>query len=241
MYSDAVSKIRETNVIETTNGVNGFRPQQIGSEPEVFEKWRDWHPSQISHHGRPCCEIAREWVSATDFSELGGGSVLTGPRWLRQRFNWGASSFPIYWCEAVRKTTLDCGALAALAHEVFTVRGVRSYRVQLVQRFSHVATSQWSCSWSENGDSELRWIDRDLIYHEGCAVAPDEAAAGGGGGSEIKVWDASAGWWVDPRGTGDGYGSLLAIRLCAPNAADANRVFQWGTHRVAVNRWQKMS
>lgn len=230
MYLDAVSNIRETNIIETTNENVYHRTHQ----PEVFEKWKDWRPSQISHHGRPCCEIAREWVTATDYSELGGGSPLTGPRWLRQRFSWGASPFPIYWCEAVRKEMLDCGALAALAHEVFAVRGVKSFRVQLVQRFSRVATNQWSRSWSENGDAQLRWIDRDLIYHEGCAITSD--------GREIKVWDASAGWWVDPRGTGDGYGSLLAIRLTTTGgAADANKKFNWGTHRIAANRWQKVS
>jgi hypothetical protein len=42
-----------------------------------------------------CCEVTREWVTAMDFSELGGADVTTGPRWLRQRFNWGCSTFPI--------------------------------------------------------------------------------------------------------------------------------------------------
>src|SRR5437868_11913281 len=131
MYLDAVKKVRETNVIEVDFPLKAR---------DVFEKWKDWHPSQISHHGTLCCEIAREWINSTDFSELGGGSVFTGPRWLRQKFNWGASAYPIFWCEAARKETLDCGALAALAHEVFTVRGVKSFRVQLIQRFSEVAT-----------------------------------------------------------------------------------------------------
>ncbi len=119
-----------------------------------------------------CCEIAREWITSTDYSELGGASVLTGPRWLRQRFNWGASSFPIYWCETVRKKTLDCGALEALAAEVFKTRGVKTYRVQMVQRFSAVSTAQWSSSW-QNTDRQLRWMNDDLIYHEGCAIALD--------------------------------------------------------------------
>jgi hypothetical protein len=223
MYLDAGSKITETSIIETNGGA-------ARQPAEVFEKWKDWHPSQISHHGRLCCEIAREWITSTDFSELGGDSVLTGPRWLRQRFSWGASAFPIHWCEAVRRDTLDCGALAALAHEVFTVRGVKSFRVQLVQRFSHVATGQWTCSWSENGDSQLRWIDRDLIYHEGCAILV--------GQDEIKVWDASAGWWVDPK-TGDGYGSLLAIRMAVPEAI-GDKTFKWGDRRILANGWQRL-
>ncbi|HEY0429991.1 MAG TPA: hypothetical protein VGC76_19560 [Pyrinomonadaceae bacterium] len=223
MFLDAVSKIKDTSVIET-NGSGLLKTV------EVFDKWKDWHPSQISHHGELCCEMAREWVMATDFSELNGGNVFTGPRWLRQKFNWGASSFPIFWCEAVRKNTLDCGALAALAHEVFTTRVVKSFRVQLIQRFSEVATSQWSCSWSENGDSQLRWIDNDLIYHEGCAILVRDR--------EIKVWDASAGWWIDSK-PGDGYGALLAIRVSSHDAR-TNAGFNWGSHHIMPNQWQKI-
>ena len=222
MYSDVVSNIKET--IIKSNG-NGFH-----KTAEVFEKWRHWLPSQISHHGGICCEIAREWVVATDFSETGGDSPLTGPRWLRQKFNWGASAFPIYWCEAVQKKTLDCGALAALAHEVFALRGVRTFRVQMVQKFSEVATSQWTRSWSADGDLGLNWINNDLIYHEGCAIAVSND-------SEIKVWDSSAGWWVDAKSAGAGYGSLLAIRL---QSHDTEALYQWGNHTICSNRWQKI-
>jgi hypothetical protein len=222
MYLDAASKAKETVVITETNS-NGF--QQTS---DVFEKWKDWYPSQISHHGKMCCEIAREWLTSQDFSESGGSSLLTGPRWLRQRFNWGASSFPIYWCEAVRKKTLDCGALAAFAHEVFMARGVKSYRIQLVQKFSEVATNQWTSSWNESDGLPLRWIDNDLIYHEGCAIAV--------GDGKIKVWDASAGWWINAN-SGDGYGSLTAIRL----SAESGRTFEWETHRLVANQWQKIN
>jgi hypothetical protein len=221
MFLEGVSRAKEAHVIE----------REISAPAaEVYEKWKDWHPSQISHHGEICCEIAREWITSTDFSELNGGNELTGPRWLRQRFNWGASSFPIYWCKAVRKKTLDCGALAALAHEVFTVRGVRSFRVQLIQRFSEMSTSQWSQSWSENGDEELRWIDHDLIYHEGCAILV--------GDREIKVWDASAGWWIDSK-PAEGYGALLAIRVSASDPRMAGG-FKWGGHRITPNQWEKI-
>ena len=75
----------------------------------------------------------------------------------------------------------------------------------------------------------LRWIDNDLIYHEGCAIAV--------GDREIKVWDASAGWWVDPK-TGDGYGSLLAIRV---SAAGAPTQFVWGNRLIITNQWQKVN
>jgi hypothetical protein len=224
MYSDAVKTATvETKIIET-NG-NGFH-----KSAEVYEKWQDWHASEISHHGKMCCEIAREWITSTDFSELGGASIFTGPRWLRLKFNWGASSFPIYWCEAVRKKTLDCGALAAMASTVFTARGVKNYRVQMVQRYSEASTSQWSNSWSETSE-QLRWMNNDLIYHEGCAI---EA-----GGGEIKIWDASAGWWVDPKSK-DGYGALLAVRLSALNLSP-NISFTWGQHQLNACQWTNVN
>ncbi len=197
---------------------------------EVGAAMREWEhcpASTISHHGRDCCRAAREWVVAMDFSQLNAGSVLTGPRWIRQRYAWGPSSWPIHWCEAVRRKTLDCGALAALATEVFTARGVRSHPAQLIQQFSEDATRHWSKKW-EAGDCSCRWIREDVIYHEGCAV---EVAGG-----EIKVWDASAGWWVNPRQFG-GYGGLLALRVFA---SDTPEPLRWGAHLVAPNRWQKI-
>lgn len=225
MYSDAV-KTAETIPTKTisTNGIGFYK------KSEVYEKWKDWLPSEISHHGQMCCEIAREWIISTDFSELNGGSLLAGPRWLRQKFFWGASSFPIHWCEAVRRKTLDCGALAALAAEVFTARGVKTYRVQMVQRFSEVSTLQWSNSWNDSTEP-LCWMNDDLIYHEGCAIAGDA--------DEIKIWDASAGWWADPKSR-DGYGALLALRVSDSNlSADAN--FIWGEYVLDACRWSKVN
>jgi hypothetical protein len=175
-----------------------------------------------------CCELAREWITATDYSTLNGGHVMSGPRWLRHRFEWGPSSYPLYWCEAVRKETLDCGALAALAHEIFTTRGIKSYRVQLVQRYSRVATEQWSNSWTGDG-VPTQWLHNDVIYHEGCATSLD--------GNKIKVWDASSGCWIDAK-AGDGYGSLLAIKV---NAAAANtRSMLWGEYLLEPNIWRTL-
>lgn len=233
MYLDTVKNTTAAAAAESkigeTNG-NGFHHEPSKSAVQVYEKWHDWHASEISHHGTMCCEIGREWITATDFSELGGASILTGPRWLRQKFVWGASSFPIYWCEAVRKKTLDCGALAALAAEVFKARGVRTYRAQMVQRFSENSTAQWSSSW-HNTDQQLRWMNDDLIYHEGCAIS--------GSGGEVKIWDASAGWWVNPLSR-DGYGALLAIRLSTFNPSSKTS-FAWGNHRLNAGQWTNVS
>ena len=223
MYLDEVNNI----LANTRSGsAKAFEPVE---KKRVFEHWKDWQPSQISHHGALCCEIAREWITATDFSEI-GECRLTGPRWLRQKFKWGASSFPIYWCETVRRKTLDCGALAALAHEVFAARGVRSYRVQLIQRFSRVATSQWTNSWGSCGEP-LAWTKGDLIYHEAGAIDT--------GARKIKVWDASAGWWVDSK-PANGYGAVLAIRLSGLNL-QAGESLRWGEYTIKACEWKEVN
>lgn len=203
----------------------------------ALEKWLYFPASTISHHGKACCEIAREWFIATDFSQLNGGNPLTGPRWLRQKYAWGASHWAMYWCEAMREKTLDCGALAALAQTLFTARGVRSFPAQFIQQYNAHATCHWLKSWEESGATnsgsnnlEVHWIEDDLIYHEGCAVVVR--------GNEIKFWDATASWWMNPRQYG-GYGGLLAARLFS-TPDDSPSELVWGAHRIVPNQWNKI-
>lgn len=215
------------------NNNNNFNAAGFGaavaakSEQSVFGKWQDFPVSRISHHGTTCCEIAREWLNAMDYSQLNAGSIYAGPRWIRQRYDWGPTKWQIHWCEAVRQTALDCGAQSALADEVFTARGVKSYPVQLVQEFSKDATRQWSTRWNGAATSDF-WINEHLIYHEGCAVET-------GDGNEIKIWDASAAWWINPKQFG-GYGGLRAVRLFA--SSDDFSEFKWSEHRISANVWQ---
>lgn len=193
----------------------------------AMRKWLHSPASVIAHHEEACCRVAREWMLATDYSRLSAGDSLTGPRWLRQRFAWGPSRHPIHWCEAVRRDTLDCGALAALAHELFLARGVESYPTQLIQQYSEHATSHWLAGWAED-DTPSHWIETDVVYHEGCAVVT--------GGDEIKIWDATASWWVNPRQLG-GYGGVLALRVFVDAAPAA---FLWDTHRITPNEWHRV-
>jgi len=191
--------------------------------------WQHFPASSISHHGLACCEVAREWILGMDFSQLNSGNALTGPRWLRKKFKWGPSQWPIHWCEAVREKTLDCGALAALSHELFLARGVRSFSAQFILEFNDVSTSHWTQTWGAAG-SCAPWISEGLIYHEGCAVAV--------GDHEIKLWDATATWWINPKQFG-GYAGLLAARVFDPEALTP-AVFTWGAHRVPANAWHKV-
>src|SRR5215210_2036228 len=90
---------------------------------EAIRRWETTQPSMISHHGLRCCALAREWIFSTDHAQLNGEHLSTGSRWLRHRFTWGPSPWPIAWCQVVRRKVLDCGAFAALAHEIFSTRG----------------------------------------------------------------------------------------------------------------------
>lgn len=213
MYLDAVRTQQEEPVFEPGNGGGA----------KIYGTWEHWRPASVSHHGRACCEIVKEWTIATDASLLNGGNVGTGPRWLRSRWTWGPTRYPIHWCEIGRAKVLDCGVHAALAQEVLIARGLRAFRAQMIQEYSECAAGQWQLQW-EDRDAITTWMDGELIYHEGCAI---ETVAG-----EIKLWDPSAGWWVDPKTTA-GYGSLRALRVIVAGTES----FNWGDHAIAPNEW----
>ncbi len=186
-------------------------------------RWETFPYSCIAHHGAECCDVAREWVMAYDFAQLNGADPLSGPRWLRQRYKWGPSPWPMHWCEAVERERLDCGVHAAIAHELFSARGVTSFPAQFVQQYTAEATSQWLGKWDAEKVS-THWIDEDVIYHEGTALLTD--------GDELKLFDPSAGWWLNPRGQG-GYGGLVAVRVFDAEG----RTFRWGGREIAANQW----
>ncbi len=189
-------------------------------------KWQDFPNSHISHHGEACCDIAHEWLIAFDFAQLNGGDILSGPRWMREHSTWGPSAWPIHWCQAVDAKIVDCGVHAAIAHEAFVARGVRAFRAQFIQRYSADAAASWRQTWGSEGVSD-HWIDGDAIYHEGNAVLV--------GDDTVKLWDGSAGWWINPRANG-GYGSLAAVRIeCG--VGDFENGLRWGDHRIAPNQW----
>src|SRR4028118_555309 len=103
------------------------------------------------------------------------GDLLGGPRGLREKCEWGPSSWPMHWCEVVERKVIDCGAHAALAQEAFTARGVTAFRAQFVQRYSEDAASQWRTKWGADKVSD-HWISDDVIYHEGNPPPPGAAA-----------------------------------------------------------------
>jgi len=193
----------------------------------AIDAWQYQPASEICDHGLPCCAVAREWFFAMDGSHTPKGEPMTGPRWIRQRVAWGPSRWPLYWCEAMEAKTLDCGALAALAKDVFRSRGVDSHPVQLIQQFTAADGGHWSCSW-QRSDVVPTWVRDDLVYHEACAVVVRE--------KEIRIWDPTASWWINPKHI-DGYSAVLAVRLITDSTIDT---FSWGAHLISPNQWQPL-
>lgn len=217
---------RAKAAVETGEGRCGATVDPAAPAPSPGGKWRDFPNSHVSHHGAVCCDIAYEWLLAFDFAQLNGGDKLSGPRWMREHSTWGPSAWPIHWCEAVDAKVVDCGVHAAMAHEAFVARGVRTFRAQFVQRYSADTAASWRENWGKEGVSD-HWLDGDAIYHEGNAVMV--------GDDEVKLWDGSAGWWINPRGDG-GYGSLAAVRIEADLEGFADG-FRWGERRIELDQW----
>ncbi|MDQ3143399.1 MAG: hypothetical protein M3Q57_00780, partial [Pseudomonadota bacterium] len=167
-------------------------PDVAEEGPALFARWQDFPVSHLSHHGGQCCEAARRWFGAMDFAQLNGSLRTSGPRWIRHKYNWGPSAWPLHWCDALKADSIDCGAHAALAEEAFSARGVASLRAQFVQSYDSNAISQWRGRWGADGVSQ-HWLADKYIYHEGNAVLAE--------GQDIKLWDGSAGSWITPGRT----------------------------------------
>jgi hypothetical protein len=212
MSSVADNQSVETNLINTELNA-------------ALERWRYSPSSVILHHGKSCCTIAREWLFRTDHSQLNGQHRLTGPRWLRKKYDWGPSQWPMTWCQALEQDSLDCGALTALTREIFVTRDVICHSVQLVQQYSEATTSHWSTKWADHPAS-THWIHGALIYHEACGVEV--------GTDEIRIWDPSAGWWANPKQFG-GFGSIVALRITTNNGHLG--LMRWGEQQIG-SEWQ---
>ncbi len=196
----------------------------------TYARWKSFPVSQLSHHGRSCCEIAQHWFRGMDFAKLNGSDIMSGPRWIRQRFGWGPSRWPLHWCHALDADAIDCGAHAALAHEAFEARGLKPLRSQIVQSCGSRAVDQWRLRWGAE-DVSAHWLGDGYIYHEANALQV--------GADEVKLWDGSAGCWLNPGQT-RGYGSVLAVRIMSSSPASVRNV-RWGTHRLPLDRWHDVS
>lgn len=200
--------------------------EKVNKEVDALVKrWEKIQPSAILDHGKMCCKMAREWLLAMDLSLRVNDCPICAPRWIRERYEWGPSHWPLYWCEVEGSNMLDCVALAALAREIFLARGVIAFPVQLVQQFSEQDLHHWRKKWLKAGQSP-DWIIGTHVYHEACAVVVHE--------NYIKIWDPTDNFWIYPDQY-PGYGATLAIRVIAPFSAP--NILVWGNHQIIPNQW----
>jgi len=205
-------------------------PSDVDKEIDIaIERFSHKKPSIILDHGNKCCTLAREWFVSMDRSFLVHGSVFSGPRWIRIRWNWGPVMWPLYWCQIPELETLDCGALAALARIAFECRGLVVFPVQLIQCFSVQDVHQWRIKW-ERDLYPVDWISGNMVYHEACAVIIQE--------NQLKVWDPTDAYWISPSQI-IGYAATVAARFDLKN--NHFGILKWDNVTIHPNIWIKLS
>lgn len=203
--------------------------QELIRSEDNFQQWLEHPSSHIVHHEAPCCEEARLWFLAYARSmEIGTFSQfnIRAPSWLSRLFTWGPSKWPISWCELVEEKTLDCGAFAALAREVFAAQGHSVHPAQALLSYNRACTRHWRKFWNDEKEGKdgvvFPWIGKDIVYHELCLLELEN--------DQAKVYDSTWGIWHEPQSR-VGWGALLALRTECP------RLLHWGGTTLRCGEW----
>lgn len=190
----------------------------------AIDKFDSQLPSAISHHGNRCCDIAKNWFFAMDKSHLTSDGASLMPIWIREKYKWGPSKWPIYWCEAVESEFLDCGAQAALYHQSIRTRGINTFLTQMVLWHTEQDCDHWNRMWKQN-EIVCNWISSPFVYHEVCTVLFE-------GQSTSQIWDPENNYWIDPH-QGFGYNRPVAIRIFSNQHSN----IVWGKTEIECNKW----
>lgn len=190
--------------------------------PDMFQEKQ---PSLLSHHGQKCCEVAWHWFRAMDYSLRGGGSS-NPPAWLRDEFDWGPSTWPIYWCDVMQTDSFDCGVFAAVARALLHSREASVVAVQLVEHFNEENVTNWRSRWTE-ADSNVDWVAGSVAYHEAVGLLEED---------RIVIWDPVDNLLVVPP-NGDGYGELAALRIYEPEQWEGAETYDWNGIELEIGIW----
>jgi hypothetical protein len=197
--------------------------------PDTLERtaWARASASTLAHHGA-CCDGARAWLlgmaRSHDFTAT-DGFTYAAPGWLRRRWNWGPTRWPIAWCEATRAKSIDCGVFAAFAMEIFRAKGVEAYGGQVLRAAVEETIAHWRRRWSAVPGA-FNWLGERVIYHEVCVVRV--------GPTEVRIYDPTEGVWLEPE-LRTGHGAHLAIRAEIPQA------MTWGPHVLVGGQWTEIA
>ena len=182
-------------------------------------------PSRLSEHGHECCSNAKEWFFAMDCSLGTYRSSTPPPTWIRRRFDWGPTRWPLYWCRAVESPTLDCGALADLTRNALLHRGLSALSCQIVEKFNRDNVSHWRRAWEKAG-VPANWTSDIYAYHEICAILE---------GNSVSLWDPTDNKWV--VNMDEGYGSLQALRITPDENLRTPEALRCNGQEVLVGNW----
>lgn len=161
-------------------------------------------PSRISHHNASCCSRARSWLVALDRANSFISGDYDPPTWLRRQYGWAPHIWPIYWCQIPQVEDLDCGSLAALATELFVMRGQTAFQVQLALEYPPEAVNVWTETW-QSALGHADWISDRICYHEACALPSNTG---------MDLWDPTECRWISAlHSVPQSYGRLIALRV----------------------------
>lgn len=186
-------------------------------------------PSAIGDHGQACCRDALAWLRGVDAVNSYRDGRWHPPTWLRKAYEWGPIPWPLHWCSVPEMERLDCGALAAVAVQLYRLRGQQAVRLQLALRYPPQVAEQWSRMWQREALS-ASWITGEFCYHEACGVLE---------GSRLIIWDPTENRALDPPGSpNDGFGAVVAFRIAELTAGVETLL--WEGIPVRSGMWQSV-
>ncbi len=190
----------------------------------VHETWAHKQYSEISHHGKECCATALSWFLATDRSLRPHPSSM--PVWIRERWEWGPSNWPIHWCELGEAEDLDCGALAALSRHALLARGALVLPCQLVLEYPAEVIAHWREGW-DAADLTPDWAGERQVYHETVGVVQD---------GKVRIWDPTENNWAPSEGSLY-EGRPMQIKVSRDSVGSELSSVLWGKRRLPLDRW----
>lgn len=196
---------------------------------QALDRFQSWSASTLSYNpNHSACRTAQMWFRAMDaeYKALQPGDTLRSPLWLREYFQWGPTTWPLSWEDAMAGETLDCGALAYLAYLSFKAQDVRAYPAQLLMRYPQSMIDRWREQWLA-ADVSTAWIMSPFVYHEAVFVEHE---------GTLRLWDATDFTWL-PSEFQNVAGGVVALRFRAENNADPQL---WGTHTLYPNQWRDL-
>lgn len=155
--------------------------------------------SSLSHHGEPCCHIARHAVLSR---LVVGGSLEAELALVPSVIEWGPVHWPVAWCELVddRRGGFrgDCGVHASLAATLISEQGLLVRRARIALLPPPVALEHWRQRWSDPG-LDRRWVAEAVAHHEVVGVLG-------------RWWDPSEARWFSGPGATLAAGRVFALR-----------------------------